>query len=278
MEKEISAMKAVMAMILEVSATPKPGNVDRNHDFPDTNYEHFLASAVSSYPIFLQMVGKREKLGIWIRKLVSFSRLMRGGGNTHLGTFILLSPLVMASDDRNIFHEASEIVRKSTPEDAVNLYLAIRESGAYIPPSNILSVSDDRSIERIRKERITMWDVLSISSRYDMISNELVGGFERVKKYCRTLLSLWDLGVNEAIVRTYLQLLSEEEDSFIINKHGKEIAKDVKRRAKEILDDFSMEKVFKFDEYLISRGINPGSSADIICGAIYLALLRGAEI
>ena len=39
-------------MLLEVSATPKPGNIDRDHDFDDTKYEHFLASAISAGPIF----------------------------------------------------------------------------------------------------------------------------------------------------------------------------------------------------------------------------------
>jgi|Deesub1362B_J571_1020462.scaffolds.fasta_scaffold00173_33 triphosphoribosyl-dephospho-CoA synthase len=276
--KEVNAMKAVLAMILEVSATPKPGNVDRDHDFTDTKYEHFLVSAVSSYPVFLQMVGKRRELGSWIRKLVNSSKFMRGGGNTHLGTFILISPLVMASDEKNVFQKAYEIVKKTTFEDAVDLYLAIRESGAYIPPSDTLSVYDDESVRKLREEKITMYDVLSISSKYDMISDELVSGFERVKRYSELLLSLWDLGVNEAIVRTYLRLLSDEEDTFIVNKYGKEVAKDVRRRAREVIDDFSMSKLLEFDEHLISRGVNPGSSADIICGAIYVALLRGAEI
>lgn len=276
--REISAMKAVLAMLLEVSATPKPGNVDRDHDFHDTRYEHFLSSAVSSYPIFFRMVGERRNPGKWIRELVNSSKRFRGGGNTHLGTFILLTPLVMASDGERIFEVASEIVRGSTCEDAVNLYLAIRESGAYVPDSEILSVRDDRSLERIRDEGITMYDVLSISSSYDIISDELVRKFPRVKRYSEVLRSLWDLGVNEAIVRTYLQLLADEEDSFVRNKHGRSIAKEVQERAALVLQNFSMEEVMKLDEYLILRKINPGSSADIICGAIYITLLGGARV
>ena len=36
---------AQLAMCLEVSSSPKPGNIDRFSDYEDTRYEHFLASA-----------------------------------------------------------------------------------------------------------------------------------------------------------------------------------------------------------------------------------------
>ncbi|WP_343241290.1 triphosphoribosyl-dephospho-CoA synthase, partial [Methanoculleus sp. UBA389] len=38
------AEQAQMAMMLEVCAYPKPGNVDRCHDYSGTRLEHFLAS------------------------------------------------------------------------------------------------------------------------------------------------------------------------------------------------------------------------------------------
>ena len=44
------AEQAQMAMMLEVTAYPKPGNVDRCHDYPSTRLEHFLASIILSRP------------------------------------------------------------------------------------------------------------------------------------------------------------------------------------------------------------------------------------
>ena len=41
-EADFIAGSAELAMLLEVSATPKPGNIDRTHDFEDMTYEHFL--------------------------------------------------------------------------------------------------------------------------------------------------------------------------------------------------------------------------------------------
>ncbi|MDP6641398.1 MAG: triphosphoribosyl-dephospho-CoA synthase, partial [Nitrososphaerales archaeon] len=41
---------AQLAASLEVSATPKPGNVHRNADYPSTRFEHFLSGAVALGP------------------------------------------------------------------------------------------------------------------------------------------------------------------------------------------------------------------------------------
>ncbi len=45
-----TARCAQLARLLEVSATPKPGNIDRDHNYTDTLFEHFLASTVDVNP------------------------------------------------------------------------------------------------------------------------------------------------------------------------------------------------------------------------------------
>ncbi|RLG27584.1 fumarate hydratase, partial [Methanosarcinales archaeon] len=57
------AQCATLAMALEVSATPKPGNIDREHNYPDTRYEHFLASAIATYPFFAEAARRRRSFG-----------------------------------------------------------------------------------------------------------------------------------------------------------------------------------------------------------------------
>ncbi|HPR67380.1 MAG TPA: triphosphoribosyl-dephospho-CoA synthase, partial [Methanothrix sp.] len=41
------AQAAQLAMLIELSSSPKPGNVDRGHDFEEIKFHHFLISAVS---------------------------------------------------------------------------------------------------------------------------------------------------------------------------------------------------------------------------------------
>src|SRR5659263_596182 len=87
---------AQLAMILEVSATPKPGNIDRDHNYTDTSFEHFMASAVGVYPILKMSAASKSGIGKLIDESVTESSKWQSGGNTHFGAFILLIPLVMA--------------------------------------------------------------------------------------------------------------------------------------------------------------------------------------
>jgi triphosphoribosyl-dephospho-CoA synthase len=83
---------AQLAMLLEVSATPKPGNVDRDHDFPDVTYGHFLASVIGVGPVFEKAAMSNDKVGSLIRDAVGESTKWNGAKNTHFGTFLLLMP------------------------------------------------------------------------------------------------------------------------------------------------------------------------------------------
>ncbi len=61
---------AQLAMLLEVSASPKPGNVDREHNYPETCFEHFVASSVSAYPVLELAARSRNGIGSLIRSAV----------------------------------------------------------------------------------------------------------------------------------------------------------------------------------------------------------------
>ena len=53
-----------LAILLEVSGYPKPGNVHRTADFSSTTFEHYLASAVAITPSF----KKAAEQGIKVSK------------------------------------------------------------------------------------------------------------------------------------------------------------------------------------------------------------------
>ncbi|WP_269848804.1 triphosphoribosyl-dephospho-CoA synthase [Methanosarcina horonobensis] len=78
---------AQLAMLLEVSASPKPGNVDREHNYPDTCFEHFVASSVSVYPVLELAAKSTERIGLLLRSAVYESSTWQQGGNTHFGAF-----------------------------------------------------------------------------------------------------------------------------------------------------------------------------------------------
>src|SRR5208337_3092718 len=129
-----------LAILLEVSA-PKPGNVSIAANFEKTFYTHFLASAVAVAPSFETAAqrgisvsqGEIELadvgVGRLIRKCITDINAWQHGGNTLLGTIILLFPIAVASgmasttDNLEILRKDLKlIVESTTPRDAVNMY------------------------------------------------------------------------------------------------------------------------------------------------------------
>jgi triphosphoribosyl-dephospho-CoA synthase len=317
---------AQLAMLLEVSASPKPGNVDREHDYPDTCFEHFVASSVSVYPVLELAARSRGGIGSLLRNAVYESSSWQRGGNTHFGAFLLLIPLSMAAGElfysrgkfdssENIqlkllpdeFEElasrAHSFVRETDCEDAVEFYKAFNVAGVRVNSVDEFSLGDPESAAELRKQEVTLYKLMEISSGYDLIANEWTSGFRRCLEGAKSIidfmqegnsgagnsfLSCSGTGINEAIVYTFLKLLSRHRDTFIQTKFDKDTADYTSSRAGEILSaweehsghstrDFSLllPAVQEFDSELLTKKINPGSTADIIIAGIFIALLGG---
>jgi triphosphoribosyl-dephospho-CoA synthase len=258
--------RAQMAMVLEVTASPKPGNVDRCHDYEGTRLEHFLASAVFARPALERAASGEGSLGEVFREAVRLTT-GHGGGNTHFGAFILLVPLLRGGD----IPGAVRAVGASTVEDAVAFYRAFSETKVRMLPDDPLDVRDPRAIDTIREKGLTLLGVMAHSAGHDMVAREWVTGFPRTRR-AADLLRAAGCG-REAVVSAFLRLLAEETDTFIVKEHGPPVAEEVRRRAGEVLA--GREDLAAFDADCIARGINPGSTADIIIAGIYIALGEG---
>jgi triphosphoribosyl-dephospho-CoA synthase len=268
-----------LAMLLEVSATPKPGNVDREHDYADMKYEHFLASAAAVYPIFENAAKAGKNVGKHIKDAVAETQKWQHGGNTHFGTFLLMMPLAMASgasdEYKDIRKNAVLVVKNTTVADAINLYKALRIAKVKVRPVKEFDVYSGSSLDEIRRKKTTLYDLMKISSGRDLIARDWINSFEQTFRFASEIKKRAKItGINEAIVRSYLALLSEQIDTFVETKFGVDVAKDVKSAA-TALRNADLADVKKWGTELISRKINPGSSADIMAGAIFLALIGG---
>ena len=289
MDEDQVARSAQLALLLEVSAYPKPGNVDRTHDFVDTSYEHFLASSVAVYPVLREAAMRKGRgVGELIRKGVEESVKWQHGGNTHFGALLLLIPLAMAagaSDDCAtpvLRSKANDIKRNTDVEDAIELYRAFPMAKVRVRRDVAeLDVMNEASIEEIRNRQLSLFDILSISAPYDLVSRELVGGFEKSFRYAALIADFRDkrLRLNDAITHAYLNLLAEEEDTFVKMKFGADKSRYVKERARGIVDrGYRRVELEEFDHELIKAGINPGSSADLIAAALFIAILQGLKV
>jgi triphosphoribosyl-dephospho-CoA synthase len=258
--------RAQMAMMLEVTAYPKPGNIDRCHDYPDTRLEHFLASTILVRPVFERAVAGEGSVGTLIKEAVRATNV-HSGGNTHFGAFLLLIPLLMGET----INGAQKVIEKTTVDDAVAFYEAFSLTRVHMRDHFELDVNDPHTLAVLRERNLTLLDVLRLSAPRDMVAREWTNGFSLTHTGAH-LLKSHGCG-RKSIVASFLDFLATEKDTFVIKKHGEEVAQEVLQHAREV--QAGLQSIAAFDETLIARGINPGSLADILIASIYLALGEG---
>ena len=260
------AERAQLAMMLEVCAYPKPGNVDRCHDYEQTWLEHFLASTIFARPALEEAERGEGRIGEIIKHAVG-ATCCHEGGNTHFGAFILLIPLVYGGDIAG----AKKAVAKTDVSDAVAFYKAFQMTPVRMHKSDELDVNDPRTLRILRDRDMTLLDVMTHSAPNDMVAREWVTGFPLTRRGADLILSSGT--GRQAIVQAFLAFLATEPDTFIVKEHGPAVAQRILLRAREVLDGKVPIEVF--DAECIEKGINPGSIADIIIAAIYIALGEG---
>jgi triphosphoribosyl-dephospho-CoA synthase len=297
-----------LAILLDASAYPQPGNVHRTADFQETKYEHYLASAVAVAPHFKlaahrgilafnkKITPNAVGIGKIIKNCVKSVDEWQHGGNTILGSIILLSPIAVAAgmtfaqgpfSVSRLRRNMKTVVETSTSMDAVDVYDAIeiaKPEGLGEAPK--LDVNDPESRKKILEENITLLEIFKISSEYDSVTAEWVNNYPIT----------FDLGypffvqklketenVNMATVYAFLKVLSEIPDTFIARKVGMVKAKEVSAHAKQVLEigDLTTSQgrqiLWKFDEELrdSSHKLNPGTTADIVTAVLAISILNG---
>ncbi len=296
-----------LAILLEVSAYPKPGNVHRTADFRGTRYEHFLASAVAVTPHFelAAQQGTRFSegkidltdvgIGSIIKDAVKSVSSWQSGGNTLLGSIILLSPMAVAAGMfaketfslSTLRKKMKLVVETSTPIDAVNVYDAIQ----IVKPSGLgnapkLDVTDPASKQKILDEQVTLFEVFEIASAYDSIASEWVNNypitFDLGHPYFTEQLKE-TADINTATVNTFLKILSAIPDTFISRKVGLAEAKKISAEAWMVLEKGGLTTssgrnlLRKFDKRLRDpdHNLSPGTTADITEAVLAISILNG---
>ncbi len=295
-----------LAILLEVSAYPKPGNVHRTADFPETRYEHFLASAVAVAPSFKKAAEQGIRvsegkiapsdagMGAIIKDAVDRMRRTQSGGNTLLGAIILLTPLAAAAGIvtnqwslPKLRENIKVIVESTTPQDAVDVYDAI----SIVNPGGLgkspkLDVTDPASKKRILEEQVTLFETFKIASSYDSITSEWVNNYPITFDlgYPYFTKQLEEKGdINTATVHTFLKILAEVPDTFISRKVGLAKAESISAEAGQILKEGGLatpsgRKLLKKLDIKLrdpAHNLSPGTTADITEAVLALNNLNG---
>lgn len=289
MSPERIAQLAETAMLIELSSDPKPGNVDRCHDFSDIGFRHFVVSAVSAYPIFRKAASGHDGIGRLLLEGVRAWRDWNITTNTHFGSLVLMLPLAAAagrvegiSADRaadraaDLRRELAEVLEKTTVVDAGDFYSAFALAGARVKDVEDFSLKDPDAATRLQEQGKTLLDLMRLSKDHDLIAREWSTGYERSFRLADLIEEMVaKYGLNDGVVRTYLTALAELPDSLVQAKFGLDKANEVSMMAGRALEDETLDCARDMDRKLLAEDVNPGSTADLIAAALFISLLNG---
>ncbi len=273
---------AIESMLLEVSATPKPGLVDRNNSgsHKDMDFCTFMKSSASQIHTFykcalegLKFEGKDKKELLKLIRPIGIegeNKMFKatGGINTHKGLIFSLGIIAVAvgvqyketrqqnMDVNDICHQVTEITE------------------------GIVS----RELEDLNnKTALTYGEELYKKYGVKGIRGEAESGFLTVRNH--SLPVLQELmknndNINDNLVQVLLHLMTVTEDINILGRHGIEQLEFVKSSAKKALSlggiftEKGRKKIFELDNEFIQKNISPGGSADLLAVTLMLYSLE----
>jgi triphosphoribosyl-dephospho-CoA synthase len=263
---------ATLACLLEVTAA-KPGNVYRGADFGDMTYADMLISAAVIGPVMERAPERR--VGKTILEAVEATHAAVGT-NTNLGTLLLIAPLAKVPRAVPVAAGIESVLAALDADDASDTYRAIQVAR----PGGLGRVTqadiDDGPVGSLR-------DVMGLAADRDLVARQYVNGFrELLGNALPLLLAGLNRGcpLDHALVDAQLRLLAETPDSLIARKCGPELAGEASTRARAVLaagspsDATFHREAAAFDFWLRSDGNrrNPGTTADLLAAALFVAL------
>ncbi|WP_245810720.1 triphosphoribosyl-dephospho-CoA synthase [Halorubrum halodurans] len=309
---------AVLALLLEVAGTPKPGNVDRRRDLADLRFESFLGGAVGARE-GLERAARGAAVGHAFERAVA-GMAARARTNTQFGCLLLLVPLLRATRTGDLSPSGVDrVARETTVDDAVAFYRGFERVDVAVgdPPADAPALDVRRGADAepdLRGRGLTLRDVMATSANVgddaervpDRNAQEWVEGFPRTFRAAEWILA--DEGpLADRAARTFLGLLATEPDTLVATAHGPATAREASAEARGVVSDanptdanpatdanptapregtppdadavhgIDLEAAESLAASFLERGINPGTTADLTCGALYVALRRGAE-
>ncbi|WP_017774779.1 triphosphoribosyl-dephospho-CoA synthase [Paraburkholderia kururiensis] len=263
--------------------TPKPGNVSVESAGHGMTAAQFLASAqAAAGPLFAHgaPVGKR------ILDAVARTREV-AGCNTNLGIVLLVAPLAASLDElkehigealtAQRWRAATErVLARLTVDDARDAYRAI----ALANPGG-LGDAPEQSVHDA--PTVDLRAAMQLAAQRDSIARQYANGFADIFE---TGLAAVDEMPAEAprlvTLNVFLTFLGSHPDSHIVRKHGMALAQSVtlaaraqhgrwRAAATQTPDQSALRDLYAWDTELKSRGINPGTSADLTVATLFVA-------
>lgn len=260
----------IEACRLELRAL-KPGNVHVLSEGHGMTVAQFEASALASAP---PLAAPGKPVGERIRDAIAATHAAVGC-NTNLGIVLLAAPLLAAAERAaagGLRPALAATLAELTVADAAGAYAAIRLAG---PAGLGRAAAQDVA----QAPTVDLRQAMALASDRDRIARQYATDYDDVFAIgLRRLLNARHEGDSAewAATRVYLDFLAGFADSHILRKHGADIAEAVRGEAAMLAarldnaprDERVTAELVAFDANLKSRGLNPGSSADLTVASL----------
>ncbi len=279
--RKIEAM-AVRSLLYEVSATPKPGLVDRNNSgaHKDMDIFTFIDSSCVLGETFYQSVLAGIEHRDSIETLLKAIRPLGIRGeekmfsitndvNTHKGLVFSLG----------ILSSAIGYLYQKNPEGtwlADKICEQVQRMTKGLVDKELKNKEFDRPL--------TYGEGLYVKYGITGIRGEVASGFRTVRDHglpvFKKLMECQKGSLNDRVVQVLIHLMAYSEDSNILGRHDLEMLQRIQKYAKGIIDlggiysEDGAKAIKEFDQWCIEHWVSPGGSADLLAVTIMLYFIE----
>ena len=259
-------------------AVVKPGNVHRYAGGHGMSVADFVHSADASAAA---IAARGARVGVRVRRAVE-ATLAAVGQNTNLGIILLCAPLAAASEwEGGLRRALARVLASLDASDAADVFVAI----ALANPGGLGRAARHDVHE---PARVTLREAMEEAADRDRVARQYVTDYR----------DIFDAGLpalaaarsangspGAATLAVYLAFLAAFPDSHLARKFGAATAESVRREAAPWRDACARaanlgeltERLLAWDASLKSRGLNPGTSADLTVATLFAASLASAR-
>jgi triphosphoribosyl-dephospho-CoA synthase len=260
---------AFLAACDDELAALKPGNVHRFADGHRMTVADFQASAAAAAP-GIALAG--APVGERILTAVEATRAAVGT-NTNLGIVLLCAPLAAAAEAparRDLADRLAGVLVRLTVADADAAFRAIRLAA---PAGLGRAAEHDVALPA----QVDLGEAMAAAADRDIIARQYATGFADVFAALGVFRTADAELADRAAATTllHLGLLAAMPDSHVARKHGTAAAEALRAEAEDMLKVVGTdprpheEALLAFDTELKRRGVNPGTTADLVVATLF---------
>jgi len=253
----------------------KPGNVHIHAGGHGMEVAQFEASAAAAAP---HIAAQDEKVGTRILRAVEDSFAV-AGCNTNLGIVLLCAPLAAAAQRENgpnLRERLHGVLTALDADDTAAVYAAIRLAN----PGGLGSV-DEQDVAA--PPSVGLIQAMAMAAERDRIAAAYVTDYTEIFDFGLPVLANAMEATDDerhAITTLHMAFLAFFPDSHIARKYGMETAEAVRTQAHALAPLWqpaarpdTAQNLLDFDADLKRRGINPGTTADLVVATLFAASL-----